>query len=705
MDISDEVFRDLNHLYYSPKSNKDKARGLRDLIEKILQNKLSYDGQNHVPLKKMYLEYYRLFKPEEIRYTGERLIEDLNPWSHFKKDELSDNDLEILFQKFLKVTESIYQTKSPYKLINENVEIDFLKELKLNEEQKYAVHSSDRITLVKAGPGTGKTHLIIGRLINSLSSEDTRKIVALSFTNKAADVLNKTFKIRLAAICKEDQAISVPIGTIHSFTYTTIKNYYKSILDEDYLYKIIDEEELNEIKQGFVNNDILIKKYLEDNKLLTFDSLLLVFKDLLFENSTFQTYINNTIKELIIDEAQDLSKLQYKIFEKLFEVSDNLKLFFVGDPRQNIFNFLGGRYENLTETFGESQIREINLLKCYRCPQNILNFVNTFDFKDCKNLSLSSDNNNDQELISFNTFRDKNFEANWILNKIKEYQNEGKLLKDMAILSPSSFYFGELANSLNKDNIPFKLFGGETIMIKQIRFFINILRSIFEPNKHFIYRVILFFDSKIQVIPNDFNSTIDNIKGSNYEGQIKNILNFIGDHFEYKDGLISLSYKILDFLSSGSYFDKEYLDLFKKLIEGLKDMEMDKFEEFITNISPNSELLADFYIKNSNIECSSEVKDNFISLSTIHSAKGGEWPVIFIPGLTQNLFPVYNSVNYNDELKKFYVACTRSSEKLHFTRPIQYSVKKKMAYGTYSFNNEISSFFNLKNKPFVIFQN
>jgi DNA helicase-2/ATP-dependent DNA helicase PcrA len=125
----------------------------------------------------------------------------------------------------------------------------------------------------------------------------------------------------------------------------------------------------------------------------------------------------------------------------------------------------------------------------------------------------------------------------------------------------------------------------------------------------------------------------------------------------------------------------------------LKLAKIDKYDinEISVSLSPNNEDFTMFYRKTADFTFEKEIKENdYVTLSTIHSAKGKEWDYVIIPGLSQDTFPRYNTDDLNAELKKFYVACTRTLRKLYFTRPVSITVSNNR--GTWTFNKGRSIF-------------
>ena len=160
---------------------------------------------------------------------------------------------------------------------------------------------------------------------------------------------------------------------------------------------------------------------------------------------------------ILVDEAQDLTIENYQIFDILLEKIPELKLFLVGDPRQNIFGFLGGSFDNLDQFLKkyEDQISRKALSYSYRCPQKILDFTNTMTFSDCDNIHLTS-NSEESGSIELNDYDNEYEEAKSTVEFIKQRGDYGHI----AILSPKIKTLGPIVDELNAQGIRFVVQGG-----------------------------------------------------------------------------------------------------------------------------------------------------------------------------------------------------------------------------------------------------
>ena len=687
-----EKFNDLSENNSLP--NETRANEARKIFEWALREKLEINGDDYIALNILFDDYIESFRPKGIQYGGKDLIKKLNRFSHHTTEKLSDTELNNYLKKLNLILETIFGTKN-----DPATQLKTLDDPEhLNKEQKEAISSLYPLTLVHAGPGTGKTHLIVHRIIQLLKDDSEKKIVGLSFTNQAANELRGKLEYEVFGTPLFDFLNNTFIGTIHAFAIDSIKSYYRDVLHESYDYEIIDQEEFNELKQEYSSDQKKISEYLDEHKLLTFEKILIEFKKLLQEDNQFRNYVTASVHEIIIDEAQDLDKYQYDIFQELYKDSDGLRLFLVGDQRQNIFDFTGASLTNLTNTFEQNEIKVYDLKKSYRCPNTILNLVNTLTFHDARNVPLTNEQK-EGEPLTLKECPNKISEAKNIVQLIRGKTDQGYTLDQFVVLSPSSFYFNEIGDALNESNIPFRLYGGETFLKHQLRYILNLTRSIILRKNYSLLKLISFWGIRYNSDNKDFNDILADLTGDYHLKSIageklKNTANFIKNYPGSET--IQPQYILKDFIEysrKNHIFENSIHTLFEDFLKWLRKNQLDTPEKISLFLTPtsNDKEVALFFKRSSDIRYHDTIKGEYITLSTIHSAKGKEWDVVIMPGMTNDIFPKYGA-KINSEMKKFYVACTRAKEELYFYRPYNYSVQTK-AGNTFFFENKPVSLF------------
>jgi DNA helicase-2/ATP-dependent DNA helicase PcrA len=409
--------------------------------------------------------------------------------------------------------------------------------------------------------------------------------------------------------------------------------------------------------------------------IITIDEILSKFLEHL-NNSTFAEWVKEEITVMMIDEAQDLDTQNFKIFETLLEINPNLKLFLVGDPRQNIFKFRGGLFshlENFLNKFNNKVSRK-NLSISFRNPQNILDLTNSMNFTDCNNVRLSSHSKEQDNILVLKKYRNIFSEDDAIINLIQEIND----FKSTAIIASSVSYFEYIVQRLNDLEIPFKVFGGYIFLQEHIRIIQHLLRIIDSENTYSINYICNKLNIKIN------KGKKDKWTDAFYKTQEGKIIKSIRN--EVNAG----SYNVSKCLKDLEYFLENYIlnyELKEEAIDNLNKLiniseGFNTIEEFLLSFATDKEKYYEFYKRDKDFICKNPNEENFVTLSTIHSAKGLEWDHIIMPRMCEGFFPNNKKCcegtpeqvieKYNDELKKFFVAVTRTKKNLYFTYPAMY---------------------------------
>lgn len=549
----------------------------------------------------------------------------------------------------------------------------------LNPQQLDAVLCPSDIVFVSAGPGTGKTHLLTSKLVHSIqSSSSHQSIVALSYTNTAARQLGSRLKSKLTE-CGVAKDYNIYSGTIHSFCYRMLKQYYA-----DLQLTILDDEELSElaadIKDSFggeyqtpqilqclkadskeLSSDLYAKvTNIKDSlQVISIQDILVLFINALEEDEQFRQWLMDKMTIIAVDEAQDLSELNYTILDILIGIVPGLKVFLVGDPRQNIFEFNGGSYKNLNAFLSKHPHTLKTLTITYRCGQSIADYVNTFRFNDCPNYKLQSHCLYPGEV----TVRKEYSERNEALAVLDQIQSEGEL-RNCAVLCNNLKYLSTIVSLLIENGIPYRVFGGRKLLKKHIRFLNHVLRIIDTENAYSIRKVAQYANidimqdgkrKKSKFFASDFGQTLLVIRDSHLpfteivDRVIRGLLSSPDDDDRIADDYAS-------FLSIAEQFSS--------------------IQDYLATFVTDKDLFAQFYEADYE-DCPFPVGNDFLTISTIHSAKGLEWEKVFIMGLSEGVFPnEYFCQNlpieeqkefFNNEWKKMYVAATRAKDTLQLT--------------------------------------
>ena len=599
----------------------------------------------------------------------------------------------------------------------------------LNPAQYEAVSSIDGAYLIIAGAGTGKTRTLVYRVARLVEmGYKPESILLLTFTRKAAnEMMNR------ASILLDNRCAKISGGTFHSFANLILRKYAKAagldssftILDQGDCEDVINlirsqagfiskekrfpnKQTLNKVFSLSVNtgkkvseiidenyphfSDDLDKilqiqtvfyEYKRKNNLLDYDDLLVYLKNFLLDFGPAAKSLLSTIKFVMVDEYQDTNKLQADIVKGLCQINKNVMV--VGDDSQSIYSFRGANFKNIIE-FPKlfENVKIIKLEENYRSVQPVLDFTNHIIANSIEKYEKHLyTRKNGGELPVIIAAASENLQSKFIVEKILDLREEGVSLKDIAVLFRSSFFSFDLEIELTKANIPFQKFGGmkfvETAHIKDVLAFLRIAAN--PKDVVSWYRVLLLHEGvgpkTAQKILDELATASLTIK-ANPDTQTS---------FRYNDkiaGLFQLLYKLHTGKESPSekvqiIFDY-YWPLFKDKYDDYnkrnKDLEI--FHNISENYKSLDSLLADMAIEpiiDSVIDIDvPDYEEEFVTLSTIHSAKGLEWHSVFIIHAVEGYFPSSRSVENLDSLEEerrlMYVASTRAKQNLFVTYPM-----------------------------------
>ncbi len=615
------------------------------------------------------------------------------------------------------------------KAVKENIQFSINYENQLNPAQYDAVKAVDGAYLVIAGAGTGKTRTLVYRVARLIElGYEPRSIVLLTFTRKAArEMMNR------AAVLLDNRCSKITGGTFHSYANMILRKYAKAmgisssftILDqgdsEDIINLIRAQLNLAKLKQRFPNKQTIFKvlslsvntgKTVEDiikedyphffeytdkildiqkvykdykrkNSLLDYDDLLIYLRDFLQSGHPSVRSLLNSINFVMVDEYQDTNKLQAQIVKGLVQHNNNIMV--VGDDSQSIYSFRGANFKNIMEfpsLFPDVQI--IKLEENYRSTQSILDFTNKIiDDALEKYPKHLFTHKTGGELPAIVSAQNENMQSRFVVEKILELREEGVSLNDIAVLFRSSFFSFDLEIELNKANIPYQKFGGmKFIEAAHIKDVLAFLRIAVNPNDIVSwFRVLLLHEG---IGPKRAQNIIDEIQASKTGIKLSPDL-VLND--KYKDNIFNL-FQLLNKIHTEKTLPVEKADEVLKYYEPLFRNKYDDFNkrkkdlEIFLNIANNYKtleiLLTDMALEppqDSVIDIEAEDQEKeYLTLSTIHSAKGLEWHTVFIIHAIEGFFPSSQSAQSLDALEEerrlMYVASTRAKQNLFITYPM-----------------------------------
>lgn len=600
---------------------------------------------------------------------------------------------------------------------------DLLKNL--NDEQIEAVKHNEGPCLVLAGAGSGKTKVLTNR-IAYLIENGVRdyNILAITFTNKAA----KEMRDRVYNLVGD---VASFIGTFHSLGLRIIREncgYLNlpsnfSIIDSDDVLTVIKKilKDMNlDTKQyspsyirnriSFIKNQMLsemeldkffntpidkivVDVYYKYNERLIasaavdFDDLLLMPVRLFEHNKEILEHYQERYKYILIDEYQDTNPVQYKLSKLLASKYKNI--FVVGDMNQSIYAFRQADYHNIVNFEKDyANAKTIKLEHNYRSTNNILNAANDVisHNKERKDLRLYSDKGDGPKITYLRSYDEKH-EISLVIDEINKLYLDGYEPKDVAILYRTNAQSRVIEEVFASKGIPYKIYGSYYFYNrKEIKDLISYLKLIYNDKDEISLRRIInvpkrgIGDSAIKDIELRANlnqcSMYDALE-SKKELEFKDIIESIKKTSENLS-LTELIDEVLDKSGMKKELEDSHLIEDETRLENLMEFKSitASYEERTGSVN-----LGDFLEEISLVsDQANHTEDgNVVTLMTLHSAKGLEFPVVFMVGMEEGIFPHNMSImedNIEEERRLCYVGITRAKEKLYLT-----NAKRRMLYG------------------------
>lgn len=625
----------------------------------------------------------------------------------------------------------------------------------MNNMQQQAVFCTEGPLLILAGAGSGKTTVLVNRIAYILQSELCKpwQILAITFTNKAAgelkericnavpeggsDIWAATFHSTCARILRR---YGDRIGfTSHFTVYGTDdqKKLVKDILKQlNYDEKMLPVKRvLNEISKakdemltpqemlkraGYDNLKQSVAKVYEiyQSRLKTadamdFDDMLCKTVELFQKCPDILEFYQNQFKYIMVDEYQDTNKVQYKFVSMLAAKYGNICV--VGDDDQSIYKFRGATIENILSfenTFKGAKM--IRLEQNYRSTQNILNAANGVISNNTmrKGKTLWTENAVGDK-IEVHTSDSERDEAQFIAKTILDGVADGRKFSDFAILYRMNAQSNSIEQALSRSGIPHRVIGGRRFYDREeIRDMVAYLQVINNPHDDVrLGRIInvpkrgigaTTLEKASEIAAGLGESIYSVIKDADVYPQLSRAATKLKSFVALIDGLMEAEQsgdyslaELYNLILEHTYYEK-YLKTEKDnpdvRIENIEELSSNiiKFEEDYAEEASLSNFLEEISLQtdidNYDAEADSSV------MMTLHSAKGLEFPVVFIAGLEEGVFPsiatMMNPDELNEERRLAYVGITRAKEKLYITK-----AKSRMLMGHTSYN-KVSRFVN-----------
>jgi DNA helicase-2/ATP-dependent DNA helicase PcrA len=597
----------------------------------------------------------------------------------------------------------------------------FLK--KLNPQQKEAATSIDGKIRVAAGAGSGKTKALVARYCYLISEVGIhpQNILCLTFTNKAAKEMSDRVKKILggAAECPyistiHSFCVKVLRGDIHRIGYPLAFNITDAEDSKDIATRILDELDIDKenmtagaliakvgeyksdmkyIEGMLINNnsnesrDPVIKyiQYQRDNYYIDFDDIIYIALYLLEKYKSVKEKWD-FFDYVMLDEAQDCNKTDFKIISILSERTGNL--FMVGDQSQCIYEWRGS-YPKLFTDFKAD--KTITLEKNYRSTKHILDAANSI-IKNNKNrieLNLYTEGDEGTKIDCYHAKSDAD-EAYWIAKTIQGlHKDEERPYSDFTILYRASYLSRSIEQALMKKNLPYIVYGGIRFYDrKEIKDALAYLKVIANSDN-------LAFERIINTPARKFGKQTLAVLRELAKEENTNLYDALKKHIKdkvfYKPLFIKFVANIEEArkISKGNSISETLKAILK--LSGLRKMyETDPEQERVENLNEliasikvfetdknhaDEEVTIDAYLQEIALytELDRKKDDKCIKLMTVHQSKGLEFPVVFIMGVNEDIFPNARTIRermldgVEEERRLMYVAVTRAKEKVFIT--------------------------------------
>jgi len=587
--------------------------------------------------------------------------------------------------------------------------------MQLSDQQRNAVEYIGTPSLVIAGAGSGKTRTLTSKIAHLISNGyDPGRILAITFTNKAADEM-KSRLVRMTGM----PLMRFPwVRTFHSACFRILKEHclllgfekpiqVYSTYQQQKIIKGIVVENLNFDKEhvpgvaAHISNaknsgnpieyfdqnpthinilliDVynLYEKELKQKNAVDFDNILLLTRDLLRDHEDIRKYYQEYFQFVLVDEYQDTNDLQEDLTALIVQ---NGNLFCVGDDWQAIYSFRGSNvnhFLSFRKKYKGSRI--FRLEQNYRSREEIVKIANELiEYNDHKmNKTCFSDKHGGA--VKIHEFYNEKQEAGWVAGKIKSFHERGVPYNNMAVLYRTKFCSLAFEQTFRALTIPYRLLGGKGFFERKEVLDINcyITAAVFEKDDVAFERIVNTprrgigpgTIEKIACLRTEDMSLQDAARRAVVEKTLfPKTQSALCQVIELLDRIKEMKpdEAILEVLSAVRYMD--YIEQYSKA----NSMDFTSREENIEQLvylASQKDTIIEYLEESTLVKEDKEDTENggmsAVNLSTVHSAKGLEFMVVFVVGCEENLFPHWKSMDsymgLNEERRLMYVAMTRA---------------------------------------------
>ncbi|MDL2217557.1 DNA helicase PcrA [Christensenellaceae bacterium OttesenSCG-928-M15] len=611
----------------------------------------------------------------------------------------------------------------------------------LNTEQRLAVECIEGPLLVLAGAGSGKTRVLTYRIANLVENHGVMpwNILALTFTNKAA----REMRERIAALI-DYNVEDMWVMTFHSFCARLLRieadhigydrrfviyddsdqlSVYNDIikklsLDGDKFTKRSLKERISQAKNQTLNveaylgedafADVYLKVYkmyqkqLKQNNAMDFDDLLLKTIELFTTYPEVLNKYRQKFKYLLVDEYQDTNMAQYKLVQLLGEEHQNICV--VGDDDQSIYGWRGADIRNILgfeKDFHGAKL--IRLEQNYRSTSMILDAANhVIDHnmgRKSKNLWTERQGG---EKINYYFAMNERIEAEYVCKSILERIRDGRQYSDFAVLYRTNAQSRMLETTLASYGIPYRVYGGQKFYERaEIKDVMAYLRLLYNPADDVAFQRIinvprrgigaaaigeLLMSAEQEGLPMYLVATDGIGLSQRVRPKMQAFTEQMTELLAIRETMPLHEFvnEVLERVHYETYLRDDKKENYETRMQNIQEL-LGAMREFEAGLEEDVDVLG-AYLENvalvSDID-NLEDKSGQVALMTLHSAKGLEFPVVFITGMEENIFPssrsAYDPEKLEEERRLCYVGITRAMESLHLIRTRQRSLYGEMA--------------------------
>lgn len=583
----------------------------------------------------------------------------------------------------------------------------------LNQEQKEAASHTSGPILIVAGAGTGKTRTLTYRIKNLIEQGiPPEKILAITFTNKAA----KEMRERLSELLQSND--SQPFAsTFHALGVFILRNYHQEIGLPKYFTVLDASDSLSLIKeamekegvnpkewdpkqirnkislhkgsgltpeetanQGSAIDDIIApvwRRYesLKNNqKSLDFSDLLLKTHNLLKNRADIRKELQKKWTHLHVDEYQDTNEIQYKLCKLLLGHDNNICA--VGDSDQTIYSWRGATIRNILQFEKDFPgAKTVILEQNYRSSKTILDAAHEIIRKNSSRFdkTLRATKSTGEQVTMYQAMSAPG-EAGWIAKEIRKLVESGQKPGDICVLYRTNFQSRLIEECLMRIGVPYQLLGTKFFERKEVKDIVSYVRYVLNQDSlGDLKRIVnlpkrgLGKTSVAKIISNDTASLTKKAKESyqSFQDIISNLAELSQEQktTDFLQSLLQIT-GIQKALQEGSVDDQERFENIKELVSFAVQYDHLDPPEGLQKLVEDAALLGE----QDNLD--TEEGQGAVRLMTIHASKGLEFPIVFVAGMEQGLFPSDRGDKdreKEEERRLCYVAFTRAKEKLYLS--------------------------------------